>query len=113
MRTGRAARTVAAAAPRVEVPTVKPSGRESLVAVLCWILGPICLVPQGVVPVVILLAGTDLKLWFLALYLPDPSRWPVAVLMVLLGILLIYRAIRSTWSSRWEDHARARAPSTD
>ncbi|MBV1855159.1 hypothetical protein [Catellatospora tritici] len=99
MRTGRAAKTVAAAAPTGDVPKVKLSGRESLVAVLSWVLGPLCLFPQGLVPVVILLAGADLKLWFLALYFPDPLRWPVAVLMVLLGIHLLRRAIRLTGKS--------------
>jgi ABC-2 type transport system permease protein len=99
MRTGRAAKTVAAAANKVDMPKVKLSGRESLVAVLSWILGPLCLFPQGVMPVVILLADADLKLWFLALYFPDPLRWPVAILMVLLGILLLYQAIRLTIKS--------------
>ncbi|MGW4467674.1 hypothetical protein [Micromonospora sp. NPDC004704] len=99
MRTGRAAKTVAAPAPKVDVPRVRLSGRESLVAVLSWILGPLCLFPQGVLPVVLLLADADLKLWFLALHLPDPLRWPVAILMVLLGILLLYQAIRLTIKS--------------
>lgn len=58
-----------------------------------------CLFPQGVVPVVILLAGADVKLWFLALYFPDPLRRPVAILMVLLGIYLLYQAIRLTTKS--------------
>jgi ABC-2 type transport system permease protein len=96
MRTGRTAKTPAAAAPEVDVPRVTLSGRESLVAVLSWILGPVCLFPQGVIPMVILLADADLKLWFLALYVPDPLRWPVAVLMVLLGTYLLYQAIRLT-----------------
>jgi hypothetical protein len=99
MRTGRAAKTVAAATTKVDMPKVKLSGRESLVAVLSWILGPLCLFPQGVVPVVILLADADLKLWFLALYLPDPLRWPGAILMALLGIFLFYQAIRLTIKS--------------
>ncbi|MEV7229834.1 hypothetical protein AB0M79_22835 [Polymorphospora sp. NPDC051019] len=98
MRTGHPSKTTTVAAP-VDVPKVKLSGRESLVAVLSWVLGPLCLLPQGVVPAVILLAGADLKLWFLALYFPDPLRWPVAVLMVLLGIFLVHRAIRLTLKS--------------
>jgi hypothetical protein len=99
MRTGRAASTVAAAPPDAGVPRVALSRRESIVAVLSWILGPLCLFPQGVVPVVILLAGADLKVWFLPLYLPDPLRWPAAVLMVLLGGYLLYQAIRLTIKS--------------
>jgi hypothetical protein len=93
MRTGRSSKTTTA---KDDVPKVKLTRRESLVAVLSWIFGPLCLFPQGVVPVVILLAGADLKLWFLALYLPNPLHWPAAILMVLLGILLLYQAIRLT-----------------
>jgi hypothetical protein len=96
MRTGRASKTTTV---NVDGPAVKLTRRESLVAVLSWILGPLCLFPQGVMPVVILLADADLKLWFLALYFPDPLRWPVAILMVLLGILLFYQAIRLTIKS--------------
>jgi hypothetical protein len=96
MRTGRASK---ASTVEVDVPKVKLTGRENLVAVFSWILGPLCLFPQGVVPVVILLAGAELKLWFLALYFPDPLRWPVAILMVLLGIYLLYQAIRLTVKS--------------
>ena len=97
MRSGRPAKTTTV---NGDVPTVKLTRRESLVALLCWILGPICLFPQGLIPVVILLAGADLKVWFLAMYLPDPLRWPMAILMVLLGIYLLYQAIRLTSKSR-------------
>jgi ABC-2 type transport system permease protein len=95
MRTGRPSRT-ATVTQRVDVPVVKLSRRESLLAGLCWILGPLCLFPQGVVPVVILLADAELKLWFLALYFPVPLRWPTAILMVLLGSVFLYQAIRLT-----------------
>lgn len=99
MRAGRAAKAVAAAAPKTDVPKAKLSRRESIVAGLSWILGPLCLLPQGVVPVVFLMAGAEQKVWFLALYMPDPLRWPVAVLMVLLGCFLLYQAIRLTVKS--------------
>jgi ABC-2 type transport system permease protein len=93
MRTGRASKTTTV---KVDVPKAKLTRRESLVAVFSWILGPLCLFPQGVMPVVILLADADLKLWFLALYFPDPLRWPGAILMVLLGTFFLYQAIRLT-----------------
>jgi hypothetical protein len=80
-------------------PQVKLSGRERLVAGFSGRLGPLCLVPQGVVPAVILLADAHLRLWFLALYFPAPLRWPVAFLMVLLGICFCYEAIRLTIKS--------------
>jgi hypothetical protein len=31
---------------------------------------------------------------FLPLYLPDPLRWPVDIVMILLGIYLLYEAIQ-------------------
>jgi len=93
MRSGRPAKRTTV---NVDMPTVKLTRRESLVALPCWILGPVCLFPQGLVPVVILLAGADLKVWFLAMYFPDPLRWPVAILMVLFGLYLLYQAIRLT-----------------
>jgi hypothetical protein len=98
MRTGRPSKTTNATAG-VDVPKVKLSRRESLVAVVSWILGPLCVFPQGVMPVVILLAEADVKLWFLALYFPEPLRWPVAILTVLLGIFLFHQAIRLTIKS--------------
>jgi hypothetical protein len=117
MRTGRSATSVAAAAPATDVPRVKLSRRESIVAVLSWTLWPLSLFPQGVVPVVMLLAGADVKLWFLPLYLPGPLRWPAAVVMVLLGIFLLYQAIRLTIKSSrpaqdgsGEDLAAGRSP---
>ncbi|MEH1125608.1 hypothetical protein [Micromonospora sp. CPCC 206061] len=97
LRTGHAAETTTV---KADVPTVELTRRESLVAVFSWILGPLCLFPQGVVPVMILLAGADLRLWFLALYFPDPLRWPIAILMVMLGILLLFQAIQLTTKGR-------------
>jgi hypothetical protein len=52
-----------------------------------------------VVPVVMLIADAGVRLWFLALYCPDPLRWPVAILLVLVGIFLLYQAIRLTIKS--------------
>ena len=95
MQTGHPPREPAAAVS-ADVPAVELTRRDRYVAVLSWVLGPICLVPQGLVPVVVLLAGADLQLWFLALHAPDPLRWPVAVLMILLGAVLLRTAIQLT-----------------
>ncbi|MCA2214921.1 hypothetical protein [Jidongwangia harbinensis] len=107
MRTGRPGTTAAgdgtgnpeAGDPEAGVPASKLTGRESLAAGACWILGPLCLFPQGLVPMVFLLAGSDLTLWFLPLHLPDPWRWPGAVVLSLLGIFLVYEATRLTVKS--------------
>jgi hypothetical protein len=62
MRTGRASKAV-----KVEV---RPS--RAWTAILGWTFGSIALFPQGIVPMIVLGLGIELKLWFLALYLPDP-----------------------------------------
>jgi ABC-2 type transport system permease protein len=102
MRTGRPGKVVAddeAEAPEADVPKIKLTGRESLAAVTSWILGPFLLLPQGIVPMVFLLAESDLRLWFLPLYLPDQLRWAGAVTLSLLGVYLLYQAIRLTIKS--------------
>jgi hypothetical protein len=62
MRTGRASK---AATVEVDAPEVKLTTRESAVVAVSGVLGPLCLFPLGLVPVGILLADADLKLWFL------------------------------------------------
>lgn len=51
---------------------------------LCWIP----LVPQGIVPMVMKLNGTEVLSWFLALYLPEPYQWPTIIVMIAGGLLL-------------------------
>jgi hypothetical protein len=65
----------------------------------------------------LLAAFLILTQWFLALYFPDPLRWPVAIMMVLLGTFLLYQAIRLTIKSTrpagdgsGRDLAAARSP---
>ncbi|MEU8076332.1 hypothetical protein AB0B31_12885 [Catellatospora citrea] len=86
MRTGRSSKPVV----RIEVP--KQAARTALIG---WTLGSVALFPQGLVPLVFLLVGVDVKSWFLAMYLPGPYRLPVAAAMVLIGSWLYYVAIRA------------------
>lgn len=84
MRTGRSSNAV-----RIEMPK-----REAWLAVACWTFGSIALFPQGVVPIIFMLTGVDVRSWFLALYLDDAFAWIVAGAMVLLGSWLYYVAVR-------------------
>jgi ABC-2 type transport system permease protein len=52
-------------------------------------LGSLFLFPQGIVPLILKLNGTeDVRVWFLAMYVPGVWGWCVAVAMVLIGIWL-------------------------
>ncbi|SDJ30395.1 ABC-2 type transport system permease protein [Nonomuraea maritima] len=84
MRTGRSGNAV-----KIEMPK-----REAWLAVACWTFGSIALFPQGVVPIVFMLSGVDVKSWFLAMYLDGALAWIVAVVMVLFGSWLYYVAVR-------------------
>jgi ABC-2 type transport system permease protein len=53
--------------------------------IVCWIP----LFPQGVVPLWMILDGSENRLWFLALYLDDPWRIPVAAAFTLLGLAML------------------------
>ncbi|GAA4557150.1 hypothetical protein [Planotetraspora kaengkrachanensis] len=84
MRTGRNSTPV-----KIEMPK-----RDAWVALTGWTLGSIALFPQGIVPMIFLLIGLDVKSWFLPLYLAGPLQWPSAIAMVLLGSYLYYIAIK-------------------
>ncbi|MFU8875740.1 hypothetical protein [Micromonospora sp. SL4-19] len=91
MRTGRntaAGRAAAAGGTKIEV-----SKRDATIAGLCWVGGPILLFPQGLVPLVFILTGVDVKSWFLAMYLPHEWGTPVAGVSLLIGIFLCAQAI--------------------
>ncbi len=83
MRTGRPSRPVSAGRP----------APASWVTVTGWTLGPIALVPQGIVPIVFSILGKDVKVWFLAMHLSGAARWAAAGAMILLGTTLLYAAI--------------------
>jgi ABC-2 type transport system permease protein len=74
----------------VRRPTASRASR--FVVNTCTTLGIIALVPQGIVPAVFKISGTDAKAWFLALYVPEPWQWVVIAGMVLLGLTLLATA---------------------
>ncbi|MFC5008706.1 hypothetical protein ACFPIJ_64185 [Dactylosporangium cerinum] len=90
MRTGRTSKSV-----KIDVPK-----RTVWVSILGWTLGSIALFPQGIVPMIVLLVGVEVKSWFLALYLPGALRWPAAAGMVLIGVWLYWIAIKLTMMSK-------------
>ncbi|MCX4792608.1 MULTISPECIES: hypothetical protein [unclassified Streptomyces] len=75
---------------------VKPqlTRRQEVVTLLSWVFGGLALFPQGLVPLIFLLADVDAKVWFLALYTPDPWSWAVALVMIAVGVTLFIRAVR-------------------
>lgn len=58
------------------------------------LIGCIALFPQALVPIGIKLSGGDERLWFLALYLPEPLQWPTIAFMALLGLAALSLATR-------------------
>ncbi|WP_131746156.1 hypothetical protein [Frankia sp. Cppng1_Ct_nod] len=65
-------------------------------AAVCWSLCWIPLFPQGIVPLVVKLAGTPSRSWFLALYLPASYQWLVIAVMVGIGLTMLTTAVRIT-----------------
>lgn len=80
MRTGRPPTTA-------KTPQNLPR-REQIITAICWGFGAIPLIPQGIVPGILKVAGTGSRGWFLALYLPEWLQWPTIVCMTLLGLTM-------------------------
>lgn len=59
---------------------------QKTITYVCWSLGAIPLVPQGVVAALFLADGQLRHSWFLATYMPPGLRWPTAVAMMLIGL---------------------------
>jgi ABC-2 type transport system permease protein len=92
MRTGRSTDAVPAAPGPFDV----LDERERRTILITFIAGIIALIPQGLVPLGIKIDGSDSKVWFLALHLPEAWQWPMIVFMVLLGLTLLGLTVR-TW----------------
>lgn len=60
---------------------------------LSWGLGSILLIPQGVIPLVFILADIQVKSWFLAMYVRPLYGVPIAVVSILAGVALYARAV--------------------
>jgi ABC-2 type transport system permease protein len=72
MRSGAARRTAA-------------SRRFDAIFTVTAVGGLIALFPQALVPAVFKLGDASSRLWFLALYVPEPWQWPCIVVMAGIG----------------------------
>jgi ABC-2 type transport system permease protein len=94
--------------PEVDLPR-----RTSAAVGALWIVGMLCIFPQGLVPLAFALFGVDqqVRVWFVARYLPVAIQVPVAVGFVVLGALAVWWAesIRRRAAGR-PDRARPAGP---
>ncbi|RKT55932.1 hypothetical protein [Saccharothrix australiensis] len=58
------------------------------------VLGIILLVPQGLVPLVLMGLDVDARSWFVAMHLPAWAQLPAALAFVALGTLLTVSGVR-------------------
>ncbi|WP_433796362.1 hypothetical protein [Actinoplanes sp. CA-252034] len=65
-----------------------PKGKSALVTAM-WTLCWIPLIPQGLIPLFMIFNGSEDRVWFAALYLPDAWRIPAAVAFILLGVAML------------------------
>ncbi len=87
---------------RATTPKAPPlSLRQGLALSLLTTFGFIAIFPQGLVPLAFKLFGlAQVRVWFLALYLPDPLPIPVALAFVALGGFALRRAREIAGSRR-------------
>ncbi len=86
-----------------------PAGWQRNLVRFCWWFSWIPLLPQGLAPALVLLVGSDVKSWFLPLYLPAEVQWPVAIAMIALGLVMIGVALFLTKSAE-QEHTLVRRP---
>ncbi len=55
---------------------------RSTLVVLAWTVCWIFIFPQGIVSMIMMVTGFESRVWFLALYVPEPFGWLVAGAMV-------------------------------
>jgi hypothetical protein len=67
-----------------------------LATAACWWLCWLPLFAQGLAPLIMKLAGTPARSWFLALYMPNPYQWPMIAAMVAGGLIMLATAVRGT-----------------
>lgn len=66
---------------------------ELWIGMTCLILGMLAVIPQGLLTMVFKLTGNHhVRVWFLAMYLPEPWGWLSSIAMVLLGGGLLWLA---------------------
>ncbi|WP_250033335.1 hypothetical protein [Paractinoplanes maris] len=94
LRTGHAPAATEPAPGPAPAPAPGQGERPAGATVASLVGGTLLLFPQGLVPLVFLLAGVDAKVWFLAMYLPVGWGLALAALCTLTGALLLARAVR-------------------
>ncbi|MDP2711826.1 MAG: hypothetical protein Q8O56_11465 [Solirubrobacteraceae bacterium] len=90
MRSGRPASSTDTGDEELELTTW-----ETTLMTVSWTLGILAVIPQGLLTMLFKLTGNDdVRVWFLAMYLPEPWGWLTSIGMVLLGAYLIWIASR-------------------
>ncbi|MCP2330597.1 hypothetical protein [Actinoalloteichus caeruleus] len=84
--TARPAAPASGQSPADGRPQASGAGWPTVALVACFVLCWIPLLPQGVVPMILKLVGSDVRSWFLALWMPDHLQWPVIIGMMVLGL---------------------------
>ncbi|TYB47640.1 hypothetical protein FXF51_57530 [Nonomuraea sp. PA05] len=69
-----------------ESPFATMPGRRQTLMWSAMAVGVLGLFPQGLAPLGIKLSGSQSKVWFLALHVPEPWQWPVIAVMVAIGL---------------------------
>ncbi len=69
---------------------------RSTLVVLAWTVCWLFIFPQGIVPMIMMVTGFESRVWFLALYVPEPFGWLVAGPMVAAGVAMLAWAITAT-----------------
>ncbi len=59
------------------------------------VLGVILMVPQGLVPLVLLALDVDSKSWFVAMHLPTWAQLPAAIAFTVAGLVLMVSGVRA------------------
>lgn len=73
----------------------KLTGWKATLETTCWTIGILAAVPQGALTILFKLTGNhDVRVWFLAMYLPEPWGWLTSIGMMLLGGYLMRYAAR-------------------
>lgn len=87
------------------------TGWDVTLETVCWTVGLLAAIPQGVLTMLFKLTGNhDVRVWFLAMYLPEPWGWLTSIGMVLLGGYAMWFASRVRERATARRTPRAPAP---
>ena len=104
MRAGRAVPATASAEAEPDL-----TGQAAAVVLIGWTVGPLAAIPQGLVPLLLKITGNDdVRVWFLAMYLPGLWGWLAAVGLMLGGGCLVWLA--ASVRRRAGKHGPGKAP---